>query len=82
LAKHAANAGAQGTGWAMSDAEMRQEINKRPTLNWLIQGAAQHAGMKAHHLVKAELDVIHPKLLRLYDQYALSTSCNIGASRR
>ena len=50
----------------------RCEINKRLTLNWLIQGAAQHAGLTAHHLVRDELDAIHPDLVRLYDLYALS----------
>jgi len=55
----------------MTEAEVRHEINKRLTLNWLIQGAAQHAGMTCHHLVRDELDAVHPKLLRLYDQYAL-----------
>jgi hypothetical protein len=47
------------------------EIHKRLTLNWLIQGAAQHAGMTFHHLVADELNAINPALLRLYDQYAL-----------
>jgi hypothetical protein len=55
----------------MSDEELRGEINKRLTLNWLIQGAAQHAGMTFHHLVRDELDALDPRLLRLYDQYAL-----------
>ena len=55
----------------MNDGELRNEINKRLTLNWLIQGAAQHAGMTFHHLVRDELDAIDPRLLRLYDQYAL-----------
>jgi len=55
----------------MSPTEVRHEINKRLTLNWLIQGAAQHAGMTCHHLVRDELDALHPNLLRLYDQYAL-----------
>src|SRR4051794_9577939 len=55
----------------MSDEELRGEINKRLTLNWLIQGAAQHAGMTAHHLVRDQLDALDPRLLRLYDQYAL-----------
>jgi len=55
----------------MNDTALRLEINKRLTLNWLIQGAAQHAGMTAHHLVRDELDALHPKLVRLYDQYAL-----------
>jgi len=47
------------------------EIQKRFTLNWLIQGAAQHAGMTFHHLLRDELNALEPKLLRLYDQYAL-----------
>jgi len=49
----------------------RLEIQKRFTLNWLIQGAAQHAGMTFHHLVRDELNALNPKLLSLYDQYAL-----------
>jgi hypothetical protein len=55
----------------MNDAELRHEVNKRLTLNWLIQGASEHAGMTAHHLVRAELDAINPKLVRLNDQVAL-----------
>jgi len=55
----------------VSDDGLRDEINKRLTLNWLIQGAAQHAGMTSHHLVRNELDALDPRLLRLYDQYAL-----------
>src|ERR1017187_8689284 len=47
------------------------EIQKRHTLNWLIQGAAQHAGMTFHHLVRDQLNAINPKLLQFYDQYAL-----------
>jgi hypothetical protein len=50
---------------------MRLEIQKRHTLNWLIQGAAQHAGMTFHHIVRDELNGLDPRLLRLYDQYAL-----------
>jgi hypothetical protein len=53
----------------MTDEQL--QIQKRLTLNWLIQGAAQHAGMTFHHLVRDELNAIHPKLLHLYDQYAL-----------
>jgi len=47
------------------------EIQKRLTLNWLIQGAAQHAGMTFHHLVRDELAALNPGLVQLYDQYAL-----------
>jgi hypothetical protein len=49
----------------------RLEIQKRHTLNWLIQGAAQHAGMTFHHLVRDELNALDPGLLPYYDQYAL-----------
>lgn len=49
----------------------RLEIQKRHTLNWLIQGAAQHAGMTFHHIVRDELNALDPRLLRYYDQYAL-----------
>ena len=50
---------------------LQLEIQKRFTLNWLIQGAAQHAGMTFHHLVRDELNSLDPRLVRLYDQYAL-----------
>jgi len=53
----------------MSEEEL--QIQKRLTLNWLIQGAAQHAGMTFHHLVRDELNALDPKLLHFYDQYAL-----------
>ncbi len=53
----------------MSEVEL--QVQKRLTLNWLSQGAAQHAGMTFHYLVKDELNAIHPKLVHLYDQYAL-----------
>src|SRR4051794_24074240 len=55
----------------MTDERLRAEINKRLTLNWLIQGASQHAGSTLHYLVRDELTAIDPKLLRLYDQFAL-----------
>jgi hypothetical protein len=53
----------------MSDIQL--EIQKRFTLNWLIQGAAQHAGMTFHHLVRDELDELDPDLVLAYDQYAI-----------
>ncbi len=56
----------------MSPERLSDEIRKRLTLNWLIQGAAQHAGMTFHHLVRDELDALDPQLLGLYDKYALS----------
>ena len=55
----------------MTDGVLQDQIQKRLTLNWLIQGAAQHAGMTFHHLVRDELNALEPGLLQLYDQYAL-----------
>jgi hypothetical protein len=72
VAAPSSTAAPEGGGVAMNPAHARREINKRLTLNWLIQGAAQHAGMTAHHLVRDELDALHPDLVRLYDLYALS----------
>ena len=43
-----ADTGSQSAGSAVNDTAVRDEINKRLTLNWLIQGAAQHAGMTFH----------------------------------
>ena len=48
------------------------EINKRLTLNLLIQGSAQHAFLTSHYLVRDELAAINPELIRLYDQIALA----------
>ncbi len=47
-------------------------LNKRFTLNLLIQGAASHTYLTAHHLVKQELDAIDRRLVRLYDKMALN----------
>jgi hypothetical protein len=55
----------------MNDPSLRNEIHKRFTLNWLIQGASQHAGMTLHHLVRDELDAVDRRLIHLYDLYAL-----------
>ena len=49
-----------------------QQTNKRHTLNLLIQGAAAHAFLTAHHLVKDELEAIRPGLTHLYDRAAVS----------
>jgi hypothetical protein len=53
----------------MSDIQL--EIQKRFTLNWLIQGAAQYAGMTFHHLVREELNALDAALVLAYDQYAI-----------
>src|SRR5262245_20167177 len=55
----------------MSREILQDEIRKRFTLNWLIQGASQHAGSTAHYLVRDELNAIDSRLVRLYDQLAL-----------
>lgn len=58
----------------------RELINKRLTLNLLIQGAATHAFLSAHYVVKEELDAIDPRLVSLYDKISVSgfLSCWYG----
>src|SRR5687767_13236495 len=56
----------------MTPDELREQINKRLTLNLLIQGAAEHAFLTSHYLVRDELNAISPKLLPLYDKTALA----------
>lgn len=51
--------------------ELRDEINKRLTLNLLIQGIAEHALHHTHDTVRTELAAIDKKLPRLYDQFVL-----------
>jgi len=48
--------------------EQRHLVNKRLTMNILIQGAASHAHLSSHHLVRHELDQINSHLVPLYDQ--------------
>lgn len=61
----------------MSDRDPhRDAINKRLTLNLLIQGAAEQTHLTAHHLVRDELAVIGPELLERYDRLAVSFSLN------
>lgn len=52
--------------------QLLDQINKRLTLNLLIQGAAQHAFLTSHYLVRDELNAIHPRLLLFYDRFALA----------
>jgi hypothetical protein len=59
----------------LSDA-VQAQTNKRLTLNLLIQGAAAHTFLTAHHLVKDSLDAIQPGLTRLYDRCAVSFHLN------
>ena len=51
---------------------LRDQINKRLTLNLLIQWSAQHAFFTAHYLVRDELAMIDPKLIDLYDKFAVA----------
>ena len=47
--------------------EIQRQINKRLTLNTLIQGAATHAFASAHHLAKSDFDQLDPELVPHYD---------------
>ena len=49
-------------------AQHRREINKRLTLNLLIQGAATHTMFTSHYLVRDELDAVDHRLLSLHDK--------------
>ncbi|TWT81070.1 hypothetical protein CA13_25170 [Planctomycetes bacterium CA13] len=55
---------------------LEAQINKRLTLNLLIQGAAAHAFVSASHLVRDELERIRPGLTELYDRFAISGQLN------
>ena len=46
--------------------QQRQIVNKRLTLNLLIQGAATHGHWAAHQLVAKELADIDPELFDTY----------------
>jgi len=48
--------------------ELRHLVNKRLSLNILIQGAASHAHLSAHYWVAEKLNAIDPKLVHLYDR--------------
>jgi hypothetical protein len=47
-------------------------LNKRFSLNLLIQGAASHTYLTAHHLVRDDLEAISPGIVRLYDKMSLN----------
>lgn len=59
---------------AVSDGELRQLVNKRLTLNLLIQGIAAHASLTAHHIdidgaeIRQGLTDINPGIIRHYDR--------------
>ena len=54
--------------------EVQDQINKRLTLNLLIQGAAIHTCLGAHYLVKDELSELNPNLPALYDKFAVNVT--------
>lgn len=57
--------------------DLLDQINKRITLNVLIQEAAQHA-FHSHHLVGDELYTLDPHLPALYDRLATALTFNTG----
>jgi hypothetical protein len=66
------------TPWAefSEPAEILPFVNKRLTLNLLIQGAAAHTFVTAHHLVRDDLDALQPGLTDLYDRAVVSMHLN------
>ena len=52
---------------------IRGQINKRLTLNFLIQGAAGHLMLTAHHAVKAELELLDQEMVAVYDRFIMSS---------
>lgn len=54
--------------------EMRDEINKRITMNTLTQGSAVHAMLTAHHMVDRAINEINPTLLGLYNRLSASAT--------
>ncbi len=61
------------------DDELLLQINKRLTLNLLIQGAAAHTYITAHHLAAEELEQIQPGLVELYDKAVVGFHLNYWA---
>lgn len=59
-----------------SEDQLLAQTNKRMILNFLIQGSAAHTFISASHLVKHELEELHPGLTLLYDRFALSGQLN------
>ncbi len=74
-ARDATKDAARSHAWTNAD-DIRQQINKRLTLNLLIQGAAAHNYLTGHFLVKDQLEALRPGLTRLYDRFATSGQLN------
>lgn len=60
-------------GEGVSPDEIRDEINKRISLNTLTQGAALHQMITIHHLGREAINKISPDLLSLYDDLVKNT---------
>lgn len=58
--------------------DLRQQINKRLTMNLLIHGAGTHAAFTAHHLVRDELESLRWGLTRFYDMFMASLQINLS----
>jgi len=54
-----------------SELRFTDEINKRLTMNMLIQGAAIHSSLTLHYLVRDEIDATDPRLISIYDRLAV-----------
>lgn len=59
-----------GGGPPHSRTAIQAQLHKRLSLNLLIQGAAAHTYVSAHHLVRDELEQLQPGLVRQYDRLA------------
>ncbi len=57
----------------LKQGDLLEQVNKRFTLNLLIQGAATHTFLTSHYLIRDELNRIHPDLIALYDKIAICT---------
>ena len=55
---------------------VQEQVDKRLTLNLLIQGAAAHTFITAHHLAKDELEEIRPGFTTLYDRFSIAGHLN------
>lgn len=49
---------------------LRNEINKRITMNVLTHGSALHAMNSVHYLIKEKLNAISPELINLYTRFS------------
>jgi hypothetical protein len=65
-----------GSSPSVDPEEIERQVNKRLTLNLLIQGAAAHTFITGHHLVRDELAELCPGFVELYDKLAISVHLN------